>query len=110
MTNKSIKIMYVPSFYEGYTDTVYVGSPEDIKTLYKCISRAYKKGKTDIFPEQWGTFEDGKFIVEPPIFNPKRSVYGLSIDGRHGTLSIVGQDLLARWMFDQMKSETYIDF
>lgn len=49
--------------------TYYVGTTEEVKSLYKSINRACKNGNTNIFP----------LFTDSPKFSNSKTMYALSI-------------------------------
>lgn len=98
-------------FDDGRVDTVYVGSPDDIKALYKSMCRAYRKGKADACPCGYGHMDENRNLVDDfPTFNPRRAVYGLTIDQEINQMFIVGQDTIAQWMFEMIPNESFRNY
>lgn len=106
----NIKKINIPDCM-GYYNTIYIGSPEDIKCLFKCFRRQYTKGKSDIEPACYADYEikNGKYVKASdrpdfPILNPWRSVYGLVVE--RWQFRIINQDKVASMMFDLMPRES----
>ena len=65
-------------------ETFYIGNTDEIRAMYKSMSRAaYKGGRTDLYPR----------FADPPKFSDWRRCYGLCID-EEGYFTIVNSDLL----------------
>ena len=71
-------------------ETFYIGNTDEIRAMYKSMSRAaYKGGRTDLYPR----FDD------PPKFAEWRRCYGLCID-QDGYFTIVNSDLILSLLLD----------
>ena len=61
----------------------YIGSPIEMRAIYKSMFRASKEGKTNLCPTHCGM----------PKFNRKREAYALSVNGE-GYFSVLSSDTM----------------
>lgn len=80
----------------GVAETLYfVAHRDEVKTLYKSILRASRKGNTELIP----AYRDF------PIFSPEKQVYALAVDlydgrNRLGWFQIVNSDTMLHLIMD----------
>lgn len=80
----------------GALSFYYVGKTADIKTLYKAICRAARKGNTYMFP----------LFSDFPAFNPNKEIYALCVDTENDwNMTIINSDTMLSLIVDGVVRE-----
>lgn len=91
-----IKMYYSVNPETGALSFYYVGATSDIKTLYKAICRASRKGNTYMFP----------LFCDFPAFSPNKEIYALCVDTENDwNVTVINSDTMLSLIVDGVVRE-----